>query len=42
MFQKIFAKLKFSPALFEKTPSLVCLVLKLKIINLKTANFVFL
>ena len=28
MFQKIVAKLKFSPALFEKIPSFVCLVFK--------------
>ena len=27
-FKKIFAKLKFSPALFEKIPSFVCLVFK--------------
>ena len=27
---KIFAKLKFSPALFEKIPSFVCLVLKVE------------
>ena len=29
-FKKIFAKLKFSPALFEKTPSFVCLVFKIE------------
>ena len=28
-FKKIFAKLKFSPALFEKNPSFVCLVFKI-------------
>ena len=30
MFKKIFAKLKFSPAMFEKMPSFVCLVFKIK------------
>ena len=30
MFKKIFSKLKFSPALFEKKPSFVCLVFKIK------------
>ena len=29
-FKKIFAKLKFSPAFFEKIPSFVCLVLKIE------------
>ena len=28
--KKIFAKLKFSPALFEKIPSFVCLVFKIE------------
>ena len=30
MFQKIFAKLKFSTALLEKIPSFVCLVFKIE------------
>ena len=30
MFKKTFAKLKFFPALFEKIPSFVCLVFKIK------------
>ena len=29
-FKKMFAKLKFSPALFEKIPSFVCLVFKIE------------
>ena len=29
-FKKIFVKLKFSPALFEKIPSFVCLVFKME------------
>ena len=29
-FKKIFAKSKFSPALFEKIPSFVCLVFKIE------------
>ena len=29
-FKKVFAKLKFSPALFEKIPSFVCLVFKIE------------
>ena len=40
---KIFAKIKFSPALFEKISSFVCLVFKIeKKINFKIAKFVFL
>ena len=43
MSKKIFAKLKFSPALFEKVPSFVCLVFKIENkMNFKIANFVFL
>ena len=30
MCKKIFAKLKFSPTLFEKVPSFVCLVFKIE------------
>ena len=30
MFKKIFAKLKFSPVLFEKMASFVCLVFKIE------------
>ena len=30
MSKKIFAKLKFFPALFEKIPSFVCLVFKIE------------
>ena len=30
MFNKIFAKLKFPPALFEKIPLFVCLVFKIE------------
>ena len=29
-FKKIFAKLKFSPALFDKIPSFLCLVFKIE------------
>ena len=29
-FKKIFAKLKFSPVLFQKIPSFVCLVFKIE------------
>ena len=43
MFKKIFAKLKFSPALLEKIPSFVCLEFKIeKKINFNIAKFVFL
>ena len=30
MFKEIFSKLNFSPALFEKIPSFVCLVFKIE------------
>ena len=30
MFKKIFAKLKFSPAMFQKIPLFVCLVFKIE------------
>ena len=30
LFRKFFARLKFSPALFEKIPSFVCLVFKIE------------
>ena len=30
MSKKMFAKLKFSPALFEKVPAFVCLVFKIE------------
>ena len=40
-FTKIFAKLKFSPALLEKIPLFVCSVFKIEM-NFKIAKFVLL